>query len=203
MKDHKNEKHDNVTEEIKSEGEVVGAGTEQTNAPEGEKDLESVKGHDKHKHKEENAEKICNEKLAAVNDKYIRLVAEFDNYRRRTAKERLDLVLTASEETIKGVLPVLDDFERALEMFRKAEGDNSVAIEGTELIYNKLFSYLSSKGLKVIEAKGMELDTDFHEAIAQLPAQDKKMKNKIIEVVQQGYTLNAKVIPFAKVVVGI
>jgi len=203
MKDHKNEKHDNVTEEIKSEGEVVGADTEKTNAAEGEKDHENVKGHDKHKHKEENAEKICNEKLAAVNDKYIRLVAEFDNYRRRTAKERLDLVLTASEETIKGVLPVLDDFERALEMFRKAEGDNSVAIEGTELIYNKLFSFLTSKGLKIIEAKGMELDTDFHEAIAQLPAPDKKMKNKIIEVVQQGYTLNAKVIRFAKVVVGI
>jgi molecular chaperone GrpE len=203
MKDHKNEKHDNVTEEIKSEGEVVGVDTEQTNAAEEEKDHENVKGHDKHKHKEENAEKICNEKLAAVNDKYIRLVAEFDNYRRRTAKERLDLVLTASEETIKGVLPVLDDFERALEMFRKAEGDNSVAIEGTELIYNKLFSFLTSKGLKIIEAKGMELDTDFHEAIAQLPAPDKKMKNKIIEVVQQGYTLNAKVIRFAKVVVGI
>jgi molecular chaperone GrpE len=203
MKDHKNEKHDNVTEEIKSEGEVVGADTEKTNSAEGEKDHENVKEHDKHKHKDENAEKICNEKLAAVNDKYIRLVAEFDNYRRRTAKERLDLVLTASEETIKGVLPVLDDFERALEMFRKAEGDNSVAIEGTELIYNKLFSFLTSKGLKIIEAKGMELDTDFHEAIAQLPAPDKKMKNKIIEVVQQGYTLNAKVIRFAKVVVGI
>ena len=203
MKDHKKDKHDNITEEIKSEGEVVGADTEKTNSAEGEKDHENVKGHDKHKHKDENAEKICNEKLAAVNDKYIRLVAEFDNYRRRTAKERLDLVLTASEETIKGVLPVLDDFERALEMFRKAEGDNSVAIEGTELIYNKLFSFLTSKGLKIIEAKGMELDTDFHEAIAQLPAPDKKMKNKIIEVVQQGYTLNAKVIRFAKVVVGI
>jgi molecular chaperone GrpE len=203
MKDHKKEKHDEVTEEIKSGEEVVGADTEQTNATEGEKDHESAKVHDKHKHKEENAEKICNEKLAAVNDKYIRLVAEFDNYRRRTAKERLDLVLTASEETIKGILPVLDDFERALEMFRKAEGDNSVAIEGTELIYNKLFSFLSTKGLKVIEAKGLELDTDFHEAIAQLPAPDKKMKNKIIEVVQQGYTLNTKVIRFAKVVVGI
>ena len=203
MKDHKNEKHDNVTEEIKSEGEVVGDDTEHNNATGSEKDHEGETGHDKHKHKEENAEKIFNEKLAVVNDKYIRLVAEFDNYRRRTAKERLDLVLTASEETIKGVLPVLDDFERALEMFRKAEGDNSVAIEGTELIYNKLFSFLTSKGLKIIEAKGMELDTDFHEAIAQLPAPDKKMKNKIIEVVQQGYTLNAKVIRFAKVVVGI
>ncbi|HNW49270.1 MAG TPA: nucleotide exchange factor GrpE [Bacteroidales bacterium] len=203
MKDHKKEKHDNITEEIKSEGEVAGADTEQTNATASEKDHEGEKGHDKHKHKEENAEKIFNEKLAAVNDKYIRLVAEFDNYRRRTAKERLDLVLTASEETIKGILPVLDDFERALEMFRNAEGDNSVAIEGTELICNKLFSYLSSKGLKVIEAKGMELDTDFHEAIAQLPAPDKKLKNKIIEVVQQGYTLNSKVIRFAKVVVGI
>lgn len=149
--------------------------------------------------KEESAE----EKIAELNDRYLRLAAEFDNYRRRTAKERLDLVVTASEDTIIGVLPVLDDCERALEVLRQAEGDHSIAIEGTELIYNKLFTFLESKGLKKIDAKGKDLNTDFHEAIAQFPASGKSHKNKIIEVVQQGYTLNGKVIRFAKVVVGI
>jgi len=149
------------------------------------------------------AEESPEDKIAALNDKYLRLAAEFDNYRRRTAKERLDLVLTASEETIVGVLPVLDDCERALDVLRRSDGDNSVAIEGTELIYNKLFSYLESKGLKKIESVGKELNTDFHEAIAQLPAHKKEHRHKIMEVVQQGYTLNGKVIRFAKVVIGI
>lgn len=143
------------------------------------------------------------EKIALLNDKYLRLAAEFDNYRRRTAKERLDLVMTAAEETIKGLLPVLDDCERAIDVLKGTEGDHKAAIEGTELIYNKLYSYLESKGLKKMEVKGKELDTDFHEAVAQFPAPDKKHRNKIIDVAQHGYTLNGKVIRFAKVVVGI
>jgi len=147
--------------------------------------------------------KVYELKIAELNDKYLRLAAEFDNYRRRSAKERLDLVITAAEDTIKGLLSVLDDFERALDVLGKAEGDHAIAIEGTELIYNKLYSYLETKGLKKIDSAGKELNTDFHEAIAQLPAHSKAQKNKIIEVVQQGYTLNGKVIRFAKVVVGI
>lgn len=154
--------------------------------------------------KEENTEeKIAEEKIAELNDRYLRLAAEFDNYRRRTAKERLDLVMTAGEDIIQGMLPVLDDCERALDVLRKADGDQTIAIEGTELIYNKLFTYLGTKGLKKIESMGEELNTDFHEAIAQFPAPDKAHKNKIIDVAQQGYTLNGKVIRFAKVVVGI
>ncbi len=141
------------------------------------------------------------EQIAALNDKYIRLAAEFDNYRRRTLKERTELIVTAGEEIITGILPVIDDFERAIEMLSKTTG-NETALEGTELIYNKLKTYLSSKGLKVIEAKGSQLDTDFHEAVAQIPAPAEELKNKIIDVVQQGYTLNGKVIRFAKVVVG-
>lgn len=140
--------------------------------------------------------------LAQVNDKYIRLSAEFDNYRRRGAKERIELISTASEEVIKGLLPTLDDCERALDVLSKSD-DSQAAKEGTELILNKLSSYLKTKGLAEIEAKGKELDTDFHEAIAQFPIEDKKQKNTIIDVVQKGYTLNGKVIRFAKVVVGI
>ena len=147
------------------------------------------------------SEQSKDEQIATLNDKYIRLAAEFDNYRRRTLKERQELIFTAGEDIITGILPVLDDFERAMDLLSKTDGHHT-ALEGTELIYNKLNSYLSSKGLKVIEAKGAELDTDFHEAIAQIPAPSKELKNKIVDVVQQGYMLNGKVIRFAKVVVG-
>lgn len=142
------------------------------------------------------------EKLAQANDKYIRLAAEFDNYRRRGAKERLELISTASEDVIKGLLPILDDCERALQVLKESK-DTAAAKEGTELILNKMIAYLKSKGLEAMEVKGKELDTDFHEAVAQFPAPDKSQKNKIIDVVQKGYTLNGKVIRFAKVVVGI
>lgn len=147
-------------------------------------------------------EKELEEKLAESKDKYMRLAAEFDNYRRRASKERLELISTASEEVIKGLLPILDDCERALQVLKDSR-DTEAAKEGTELILNKLRSYLKAKGLAEIEAQGKELDTDFHEAVAQFPAQNPAQKNKIIDVVQKGYTLNGKVVRFAKVVVGI
>lgn len=151
---------------------------------------------------EDEAVKVLEARVAEVNDKYIRLAAEFDNYRRRTARERLDLIATAGEDIIKGMLPVLDDCERALQVLRESDADKS-AIEGTELIYNKLMTFLKGRGLSVIEALGKELDTDYHEAVAQLPVQEKKQKNRIVDVIQQGYKLNDKVIRFAKVVVGV
>lgn len=143
-----------------------------------------------------------NAKVNEANDKYIRLAAEFDNYRRRVAKERLELISTASEDVVKNLLPILDDCERALEHLKNSDNVDA-AKEGTELIYNKLISVLKAKGLAEIDAKGKELDTDFQEAVAQFPVEDKKQKNKVIDVVQKGYTLNGKVIRFAKVVVGI
>ena len=151
------------------------------------------------------AEEQLTAKLAETNDKYIRLAAEFDNYRRRVAKEKLDLISTAGEDVIKGLLPVLDDCERALQVLEASTDSEAAkaAKEGTELIYNKLMGYLKSKGLAPIEAVGKELDTDFHEAVAQFPVQEADKKNKIFDVTQQGYTLNGKVIRFAKVVVGI
>lgn len=141
-------------------------------------------------------------KLAQANDKYIRLAAEFDNYRRRTAKERLDLISTAGEDVIKGFLPILDDCERALEVLKKSEASEA-AIEGTELIFNKIMTFLKGRGVSVIDALGQELDTDYHEAVAKFPVDDKEKKNRIIDVVQQGYKLNEKVIRFSKVVVGV
>lgn len=139
--------------------------------------------------------------VAKDKDDYLRLMAEFDNYRRRTSQEKLDLVSMASTETIKGLLPVLDDCERALAVLLESD-DSDAAKEGTELIYSKLMTYLKSKGLAVIEAAGQPFDTDLHEAVAQFPVDEDK-KGKVFDVVQTGYTLNGKVIRFAKVVVGI
>jgi molecular chaperone GrpE len=142
------------------------------------------------------------EKVAKDKDDYIRLMAEFDNYRRRTSQEKLEIVSMASTETIKGLLPVLDDCERALKVLLESN-DSDAAKEGTELIYSKLMNYLKSKGLAVIEAAGQPFDTDLHEAVAQFPVQEEEKKGKVFDVVQTGYTLNGKVIRFAKVVVGI
>lgn len=145
---------------------------------------------------------LMQKKCGDMNDKYLRLAAEFDNYRRRSAKERLDLIGSAGEEVIKGLLPVLDDCERAIKVLKESN-DVEAAKEGTELIYNKLMAFLKGRGLAIIEARGKTLDTDFHEAAAQFPVEEKEKKNKIIDVIQEGYTLNGKVIRFAKVVVGI
>ena len=142
------------------------------------------------------------EKAAKDKDDYIRLMAEFDNFRRRTSQEKLELISSASAETIKGLLPVLDDCERAIKVLLDSD-DSDAAKEGTELIFSKLMGYLKSKGLAVIEAMGQPFDTDVHEAVAQFPVQDEEQKGKVFDVVQTGYTLNGKVIRFAKVVVGI
>ena len=141
-------------------------------------------------------------KVAKDKDDYIRLMAEFDNFRRRTSQEKLELVSVAAMDTIKGLLPVLDDCERAMAVL-KDSADSAAAKEGTELIYHKLLGYLQSKGLAVIDAAGKEFDTDLHEAVAQFPVQEEDKKGKVFDVVQTGYTLNGKVIRFAKVVVGI
>ena len=165
-----------------------------------EKKKKSEKG-DKTRHRDEEL-KALQARMDEVSDKYVRLAAEFDNYRRRTAKERLELISTAGEDVIKGMLPVLDDCERALQVLRES-GSDKAAIEGTELIFNKLMTYLKGRGLSVIEAVGKELDTDYHEAVAQFPVQESDKKNRIVDVIQQGYMLNHKVIRFAKVVVGV
>ena len=139
---------------------------------------------------------------AEAQDKYLRLAAEFDNYRRRTSKEKLDLVKSAGEDILKGMLPVLDDCERAIKQLEQTEA-STFEKEGTGLIYNKLLSYMKSCGLEEIEVVGKEFDTDFSEAVAQLPVEDSKQKGTVLEVIQKGYTLGGKVIRFAKVVVGV
>ena len=143
----------------------------------------------------------ANKVIEEQKDKYLRLSAEFDNYRKRTMKEKAELILNGGEKTIGSILPVVDDFERALKNMETAT-DVAAVKEGVELIYNKFMSVLGQDGVKVIETKEKPLDTDFHEAIAVIPAPDKSLKGKILDCVQTGYTLNDKVIRHAKVVVG-
>lgn len=143
----------------------------------------------------------ANKQIEEQKDKYLRLSAEFDNYRKRTMKEKAELILNGGEKSISSILPIVDDFERALKNMETAT-DVAAVKEGVELIYNKFMTVLGQNGVKVIETGGKPLDTDYHEAIAVIPAPEENLKGKILDCVQTGYILNEKVIRHAKVVVG-
>lgn len=147
------------------------------------------------------ADDKCKEELAQANDKYLRLYAEFDNFRRRTLKENAEQRQTAGKEVIVSLLPVLDDFERALAAIDKATDINAVK-EGVALVQNKLKNILSQKGLKEMDSRGQVFDADIHEAITNIPAPTDDLKGKVIDELEKGYSLNDNVIRFAKVVVG-
>jgi molecular chaperone GrpE len=134
-------------------------------------------------------------------DKYLRLSAEFDNYRKRTLKEKMELSKSANEEVLKGILPVIDDFERGLKILEETEDINAVK-EGIILIYNKFKEFLTQQGIKEISIEEKDFNTDFHEAITKIPVEDESLKGKIVEVIQKGYLLNDKVIRYAKVIIG-
>ena len=153
---------------------------------------------------EEQLEKELEDAQAVIEeqkDKYLCLSAEFDNYRKRTMKEKAELILNGGEKSISSILPVIDDFERAIKTMETAKDVKAVK-EGVELIYNKFMAVMAQNGVKVIETKDQPLDTDYHEAIAVIPAPSEEQKGKILDCVQTGYTLNDKVIRHAKVVVG-
>ena len=141
-----------------------------------------------------------NNELAELKDKYLRLYADFENFRRRTAREKLDLISNANEGLLQALIPVVDDFERAMQSI---ENTNDVAAikEGVSLIYNKLFKTLESKGLKPMVSKGEPFNADLHESVTQFPAPSDDLKGKVIDEVEKGYYLNDKVIRFAKVIV--
>lgn len=141
------------------------------------------------------------EQVAALNDKYLRLYSEFDNYRKRTNKEKLELIATAGAGVLKDMLSVLDDFERAIANNENAEDIQAVK-DGFNLIHSKFKSTLEAKGLKQMQAKGEAFDPELHEAIANIPAPAEELKGKVIDDVERGYYLNDKVIRYAKVVVG-
>lgn len=142
------------------------------------------------------------ENLAELNDKYLRLFSEFDNYRKRTTKERLELIDTASTDVIREMLPVLDDFDRAFKANEAKSEDEQSNLEGFKLIYNKLKGILNRLGLEPMKSIGETFDTDFHEALTNIPAPSEDLKGKVVDEIEKGYTLKGKVIRFAKVVVG-
>jgi molecular chaperone GrpE len=141
------------------------------------------------------------EKIKEMTDKYLRLSAEFDNYRKRTLKEKIELTKTAGEELLKNILPVMDDFERGIQTINKAD-DITAIKEGIDLIYNKFKDFLNQNGVKEIDAKEKEFNIDFHEAVTKIPAAENDLKGKVVDVIEKGYTLNGKVIRYSKVVVG-
>lgn len=150
---------------------------------------------------EPSAEEKLQQENAALNDKYLRLFAEFDNFKRRTQKERTELLQTAGKDVIISLLPVLDDFDRANKAIESATDINPIR-EGISLVHNKLKNLLAQKGLKEMESINTPFDTDNHEAITKIPAPNDDLKGKVIDELEKGYTLNDKVIRFAKVVVG-
>ncbi|WP_419800480.1 nucleotide exchange factor GrpE [Mucilaginibacter sp.] len=187
------EKNTNMDEIFDEFQQVNEARQNQKNETEGS-DNENVdtefSAEDKHK-----------EELALANDKFLRLYAEFDNYKRRTSKERVELLQTAGKDVIVSLLPVLDDFERASRAIENAK-DVSAVKEGVSLVHNKLKNLLSQKGLKEMLSKGQPFDADIHEAVTNIPAPSDDLKGKVVDVLEEGYLLNDKVIRFAKVVVG-
>jgi len=191
---------------VKSEDKKAGksSSTEKTGKSAG-RDTAKKKSSDKGKDIETDNKAVkeagLEEKLAEANEKYLRLSAEFDNYRKRTLKEKMDLTKSAGESIINKLLPVMDDFDRALQLMEEAT-DCKAMKDGIDLIYAKFNEFLKGNGVKEIEAREKEFDTDLHEAVTKIPAPDKKLKGKVVDVIQKGYYLNEKVIRYAKVVVG-
>ncbi|MEG1554974.1 MAG: nucleotide exchange factor GrpE [Rikenellaceae bacterium] len=188
MTKHKDTKKESVEAAVEAVEEVVEQVAEQ--------EAEAISA-------EEESEESANLSLqvAEWQDKYMRLSAEFDNYRKRTLREKMSLIESASEDVIKSILPVIDDMQRAEEANSKSE-DITAIKEGVSLIYKKLYGILGQKGLTEIEAVGLPLDTDVHEAIARFPVEEEEKKGRIIDVGEKGYKLKDKVIRFSKVIVG-
>lgn len=170
------------------------------------KEEESTKKNNKNKKDKESKtdDKLIQEldqvksELEEAKDKYLRLFAEFDNFKKRSIKERFDLMKTAAQETLTALLPILDDFDRAK---KSSEEGSEIFSEGVKLVYSKLYSTLELKGLKAMDSNGLDFDPEYHEAITNIPAPSEEMKGKVIDTVEKGYTLNDKIIRYAKVVV--
>jgi len=190
-----------TTDKAKVNEELENETPELTEQQEAQSKKESKKDKAHKKSKVEEQLEIAETELLELKDKHIRLQAEFDNYRKRTLKERMELLKTASESLLISILPVIDDFDRAVQTLDLVEEDSHLK-DGVMLIYSKFQDFLKQNGVKEIEAKDQPFDTDLHEAITKFPAPSEEMKGKIIDVVQKGYYLNDKVIRHSKVVIG-
>lgn len=197
----KNETSDKKNEEVKSEKEEVEIQKDKTDVKDKNKEETKEETKKKESKKEETKEERLERELAESKDKYVRLSAEFDNYRKRTLKERMDMLKNASEDVLLGLLKVVDNFERALKTMETAE-DVAAVKEGVELIYKDFTGFLDQRGMKPIEAIGKEFNTDEHEAVTKIPAPSDDMKGKVVDVIEKGYKLHDKVSRYSKVVIG-
>jgi len=195
----KSQNNEKKVEEVKNENEKMSEKEEKTDKID-EKETTKEEKIEIEETPEEKIEKL-GYKLAEMNDKYLRLSAEFDNYRRRTLKEKMELTKTASEKVLINILPVIDNLERALVSIQETD-DIKALEEGVSLIYNNFKDFIKQQGVKEIEAKEQVFDTDFHEAVTKIPAPNDDLKGKVVDVIEKGYTLNDKIIRFSKVVVG-
>lgn len=192
------------TEQVENEVKVDVEQSQPTENEEVESDGKKSRKNRKQRKEDEAREKEIEELKAQVEeqkDRYLRLSAEFDNYRKRTLKERSDMLKTINGDTLSGMLPVLDDLERAMQSMQKATDVDAVR-EGVVLIYNKIQEFLKNKGIVEIDAMNQVFDTDLHEAITKIPAPTEDLKGKVVDVIQKGYKIDTKVIRYAKVVVG-
>lgn len=178
---------------------VEEATTKEETKAEAKKEKKKTKKSAKEKKADEMEE--LGQKLQDINDKYVRLSAEFDNYRKRTLKEKMELTKSAGEKVLINILPVIDNFERAMKSMDDAK-DIEALKEGVQLIYNNFTDFVGQNGVKEIEAINQEFDTDIHEAITKIPAPSEELKGKVVDCVEKGYFLHDKVIRFSKVVVG-
>ena len=197
---------DKTKENIEEEAENLINEETETTAEENVSEAEDTTPQEEETENEEEAKEkdpleAANEEIEQLKDKFLRTVAEFENYKKRTLKEKTELILNGAEKTVDAFLPVVDDFERALTTAEKAD-DVAALKEGMELIYKKFMKTLEGLGVKKIETEDADFDVDYHEAVAMVPAADDDKKGKVIDCIQTGYTLNDKVIRHAKVAVG-
>ena len=191
-----------MTKKVETKEKEQETPQEQVTNAQPEQDGNSARGKKKSKKKDDSSriEELTQE-VAELKDKYLRLFAEFDNYKKRTVKERLDLLRTAAQDTIASLLPVLDDFDRARQTADDDHTDETFS-EGVLLVYNKLYNVLKGHGLEPMESTGAAFDPELHEAISEIPVTDEAMKGKVIDTIEKGYYLRDKIIRHAKVVVG-
>ncbi len=196
----KKEKEMNAPEEVQDKNTTEKAENQEEKSQEKTEEKEDKKKKSKKEKKDTLIEELA-AKLEEISDKHLRLQAEFDNFRRRTIKEKADLIKAGGETVLVNILPVVDDFERALESLKNV-ADDDTGKQGTLLIYNKFKEFLKQNNVKEIDAQNQVFDVDLHEAITKIPAPEETLKGKVVDVVQKGYLLNDKVIRFAKVVIG-
>lgn len=207
IKDIMSKKDKNTDPKIEGDQDATSIAEEQ-NTENQEENAEKASSKSKKRNKKQSKEELLQEEMeekdiqiAELKDKYLRLMAEFENNRKRTVKEKLDMMKSAAQDTMSALLPVLDDFDRAKKN-AEAEGSTEVFSEGVNLVYSKLYTILNQRGLEPMESTGLEFDPEFHEAITEIPAPSEDMKGKIIDTVEKGYLLKEKIIRHAKVVVG-